>query len=69
MTEIDVASQRVIEATIADAFPSHGFLGEESVDAGHCASIGRERFNHEIVFVWFLTDNHCLQDCNSEKNQ
>ena len=25
------------------AFPKHGFLGEESVDAGHCASIGNSR--------------------------
>ena len=40
MTEIDVASQRSIESTIMAAFPSHGFLGEESVEAGHCASIG-----------------------------
>ena len=41
VTEIDVASQRTIESTIMDAFPSHGFLGEESVEAGHCASIGK----------------------------
>jgi fructose-1,6-bisphosphatase/inositol monophosphatase family enzyme len=43
VTEIDVASQRTIEATIMGAFPKHGFLGEESVDAGHCASIGNSR--------------------------
>lgn len=40
MTEIDVASQRCIESTIMSNFPLHGFLGEESVEAGHCASVG-----------------------------
>lgn len=40
MTEIDVASQRSIESTIMSNFPLHGFLGEESVEAGHCASVG-----------------------------
>ena len=39
MTEVDLASQRVIEKTILESFPSHGFLGEENVDAGHCASV------------------------------
>lgn len=39
VTEIDLASQRIIETTIQEAFPSHGFLGEENVDAGHCASV------------------------------
>jgi fructose-1,6-bisphosphatase/inositol monophosphatase family enzyme len=40
VTEIDVASQRSIESTIMSNFPLHGFLGEESVEAGHCASVG-----------------------------
>ena len=40
MTAIDLESQRIIESAIMEAFPTHGFLGEESVEAGHCASIG-----------------------------
>lgn len=45
MTEIDVASQRAIESIIMGTFPKHGFLGEESVEAGHCASVGMKNFN------------------------
>ena len=67
MTEIDVASQRVIEATIADSYPSHGFLGEESVDAGHCASIGRGKFSHGIVFVWSAVDYASLGDIATKR--
>lgn len=44
MTAIDLESQRAIENTVMTAFPSHGFLGEESVDAGHCASIDALEF-------------------------
>eukprot|EP01041_Mallomonas_annulata_P009836 gene9835-20454_t len=45
VTEIDIASQKIIEQTIIDAFPSHGFLGEESVEAGHCASVDALEFS------------------------
>jgi fructose-1,6-bisphosphatase/inositol monophosphatase family enzyme len=41
VTAIDLESQRVIESAVMEAFPGHGFLGEESVEAGHCASIGK----------------------------
>ena len=39
VTAIDLESQKVIESTINQAYPTHGFLGEESVEAGHCASV------------------------------
>jgi len=38
LTEVDGAAQRVIEACVRAAFPAHGFLGEESVEAGQAAS-------------------------------
>lgn len=34
LTEVDGAAQRVIEASISEAFPEHDFLGEESVAPG-----------------------------------
>ena len=46
VTEIDVASQRSIESIIMSNFPKHGFLGEESVEAGHCASVGMRKYNY-----------------------
>jgi len=45
VTEIDIKSQRVIEDTIMSAFPDHGFLGEENVEAGHCASVDALEFS------------------------
>lgn len=38
LTEVDGACQKVIEAHVSEAFPEHGFLGEESVAAGQAAS-------------------------------
>ena len=52
MTEIDVASQRAIESIIMGTFPKHGFLGEESVEAGHCASVGMTNFNYANCMIW-----------------
>lgn len=34
VTEADLASQKVIRELLQNAFPSHGFLGEEGVDDG-----------------------------------
>ena len=34
LTEVDPEVQRIIESSVADAFPTHGFLGEESVPGG-----------------------------------
>lgn len=34
LTEVDPEVERLIEATVKASFPSHGFLGEESVPAG-----------------------------------
>ena len=52
MTEIDVASQRAIESIIMGTFPKHGFLGEESVEAGHCASVGMSNFRYAFCMIW-----------------
>ena len=52
MTEIDVASQRAIESIIMGTFPKHGFLGEESVEAGHCASVGMTNFSYAFCMIW-----------------
>ena len=60
MTEIDVASQRSIESIIMSNFPLHGFLGEESVEAGHCASVGKTNFN--IEFCVITIDHRILRD-------
>lgn len=38
LTEVDGAVQELIEARVRASFPSHGFLGEESVPAGAKAS-------------------------------
>lgn len=38
LTEVDGAAQQLIEAKVRNAFPSHRFLGEESVEAGQAAS-------------------------------
>lgn len=38
LTEVDGAVQELIERSVADTFPTHGFLGEESVAAGAKAS-------------------------------
>ncbi|OUS45539.1 hypothetical protein BE221DRAFT_83674 [Ostreococcus tauri] len=38
LTEVDGEVQRIIEAKVAEEFPHHGFLGEESVAAGKDAS-------------------------------
>lgn len=38
LTEVDPEVQRVIQSTVSTAFPSHGFLGEESVPPGMEAS-------------------------------
>ncbi|MFN5757039.1 MAG: inositol monophosphatase family protein, partial [Planctomycetia bacterium] len=36
VTEADIASQREIRRIVLDAFPDHGFIGEESIhDEGH----------------------------------
>ena len=38
LTEVDPEVQRVIQSTVVSSFPSHGFLGEESVPPGMEAS-------------------------------
>ena len=38
LTEVDGACQKIIEACVAETFPTHRFLGEESVEAGQAAS-------------------------------
>ena len=38
LTEVDGEVQRIIEAHVQEAFPTHAFLGEESVAAGSKAS-------------------------------
>ena len=38
LTEVDVEVQKIIEAHVSEAFPSHAFLGEESVASGAKAS-------------------------------
>lgn len=38
LTEVDGEVQSIIETRVAQAFPTHGFLGEESVAAGKDAS-------------------------------
>jgi fructose-1,6-bisphosphatase/inositol monophosphatase family enzyme len=38
LTEVDGAAERLIEARVRAAFPTHAFLGEESVAAGAKAS-------------------------------
>lgn len=55
VTEIDIQSQRIIEDSIRAAFPTHGFLGEESVEAGHCASVDALEFtlnNEGKEWLW-----------------
>ena len=39
LTEVDPEVERLIQRMVADAFPSHAFLGEESVPAGAKASV------------------------------
>jgi len=34
LTEVDPEVQRIIESAVSNAFPTHGFLGEESVPGG-----------------------------------
>ena len=38
LTEVDGEVQRIIESAVTEAFPDHGFLGEESVPPGMEAS-------------------------------
>ena len=38
LTEVDGACQKIIEACVAETFPTHRFLGEESVEAGQAAA-------------------------------
>lgn len=63
MTEIDVASQRSIESTIMSNFPLHGFLGEESVEAGHCASVGM--MNSSFLFCITVYQNLISGNANT----
>jgi len=39
LTEVDPEVERLIQRMVAEAFPSHAFLGEESVPAGAKASV------------------------------
>ena len=55
LTEVDGEVQRIIEAHVADAFPSHAFLGEESVASGAKASANalRDAMDaHESGWLW-----------------
>lgn len=55
LTEVDGAVEKLIEARVRAAFPSHGFLGEESVPAGAKASaeaIGAAMAASSFEWLW-----------------
>jgi len=56
LTEVDGEVQRIIERHVAEAFPMHGFLGEESVAAGKDASADalRELLNTGPGWLWIV---------------
>lgn len=56
LTEVDGEVQRIIERHVAEAFPTHGFLGEESVAAGKDASADalRELLNSGPGWLWIV---------------
>ena len=43
VSEVDVAAERAIIDTLKDAYPSHGFLGEESGST-----------SHQSDFIWII---------------
>ena len=42
VTEADLAAEKIVRQTIAEAFPSHSFIGEETTEAGQVEQILNE---------------------------